>query len=78
VATAGWDYAREVTEADQAAYLLRALELRRERAWVGPLIIWNINIAPLLGAESSQSAYSLLRPDGSERLAYQQLRGAGE
>jgi hypothetical protein len=78
VDTAGWDYAREVTEADQAAYLLRALQLRRERAWLGPLIIWNINIAPLLGAERSESAYSLLRPDGSERPAYQQLRGAEE
>jgi hypothetical protein len=78
VDTTGWDYAREVTEADQAAYLLRALHLRRERSWIGLLLIWNINIAPLLGAESSQSAYSLLRPDGSERAAYRQLRGAGE
>jgi polysaccharide biosynthesis protein PslG len=78
VDTAGWEYAREVTEADQAAYLLRAFALRRERAWVGPLIIWNLNIAPLLGAERSESAYGLLRPDGSERPAYQQLRGAGE
>ena len=78
VDTTGWEYAREVTEANQAAYLLRALQLRRERAWVGPMIIWNINIAPLLGPESSQSAYSFLRPDGSERPAYQQLRGAGE
>ncbi|NTU65221.1 MAG: hypothetical protein HGB05_17925 [Chloroflexi bacterium] len=37
--TAGWDYARDVTEADQAAYLRRALELRRERAWLGPMMI---------------------------------------
>jgi hypothetical protein len=78
VDTAGWDYARDVTEADQAAYLLRALQLRRERSWVGPLIIWNLNIAPLLGAERSESAYGLLRPDGSERPAYQQLRRAVE
>ena len=78
VDTIGWDYARDVTEADQAAYLLRAMTLRRERSWVGPLIIWNSNIAPLLGPGSSQAAYSLLRPDGSERPAYQQLRGAGE
>ncbi|CAG0927400.1 hypothetical protein TFLX_00437 [Thermoflexales bacterium] len=78
VDTAGWDYAREVTEDDQAAYLLRAIELRRDRAWVGPLIIWNLNIAPLLGAERSESAYGLLRPDGSERPAYRRLRGVGE
>jgi hypothetical protein len=78
VDTSGWDYARAVTEADQAAYLLRAIELRRERAWMGPLMIWNLNIAPLLGSERSESAYSLLRSDGSQRPAYQQLRGAGE
>jgi hypothetical protein len=78
VDTTGWEYAREVTEAEQAAYLLRAIALRRERSWVGPLMIWNINIAPLLGAGRSESAYSLLRPDGSERPAYQHLREAGE
>jgi polysaccharide biosynthesis protein PslG len=78
VDTSGWEYARDVTEADQAAYLLRAMELRRERAWIGPMMIWNLNIAPLLGAERSESAYSLLRPDGSKRPAYQQLRKAGE
>ena len=76
--TAGWEYAREVTEADQAAYLLRAIALRRDRVWLGPMIIWNLNIAPLLGAERSESAYGLLRPDGSKRPAYQQLRRAGE
>jgi hypothetical protein len=78
VDTTGWDYARDVTETDQAAYLLRAIGLRRDRAWVGPMMIWNLNVAPLLGAGSSESAYSLLRPDGSERPAYQQLRGIGE
>ncbi len=78
VDTTGWEYARDVTEADQAAYLLRAIELRRERTWVGPMMIWNLNVAPLLGADHSESAYGLLRPDGSERPAYWQLRQAGE
>ncbi len=78
VDTTGWDYARDVTEADQAAYLLRAIALRRDRSWVGPMMIWNLNVAPLLGPDRSESAYSLLRPNGSERPAYKQLRGAGE
>ncbi len=78
VDTTGWEYARDVTEADQAAYLLRAIELRRDRSWLGPMIIWNLNIAPLLGPDRSESAYGLLRPDGSKRPAYQQLRTAGE
>jgi hypothetical protein len=78
VDTAGWDYARDVTEADQAAYLLRAIELRRDRAWLGPMIIWNLNVAPLLGADRSESAYGLIRPDGSLRPAYKRLRSSGE
>jgi hypothetical protein len=78
VDTAGWEYARDVTEQDQAAYLLRSIALRRDRAWLGPLIIWNLNIAPLLGAERSESAYGLIRPDGSLRPAYKQLRSVGE
>ncbi len=77
VDTTGWEYAREVTEADQAAYLLRSIALRRDRGWVGPLMIWNLNVAPLLGADRSESAYGLIRPDGSLRPAYQQLRGIG-
>ncbi len=78
VDTSGWEYARDVTEQDQAAYLLRSIVLRRDRAWLGPLMIWNLNIALLLGAERSESAYGLIRPDGSLRPAYQQLRRARE
>ncbi|HZY43567.1 MAG TPA: hypothetical protein VFF70_02360 [Anaerolineae bacterium] len=78
VDTTGWEYARDVTEADQAAYLLRAIELRRDRTWLGPMIVWNLNIAPLLGSDRSESAYGLIRPDGSFRPAYKQLRNSGE
>jgi hypothetical protein len=78
VKTAGWEYAREVSQADQAAYLIRAIELRRERGWLGPMFVWNLNMAWLLGADSSQSAYSLIRPDGSLRPAYEQLRRTAE
>ncbi|HJW84188.1 MAG TPA: hypothetical protein VJ754_07780 [Anaerolineae bacterium] len=78
VGTVGWDYAREVGEKDQAAYLLRAIELRRERAWLGPMMIWNLNVAWLLGPDRPESAYSLIRPDGSLRPAYKRLRRSGE
>jgi len=78
VNTTGWDYAREVTEKDQAAYLRRAIELRRERPWLGPMMIWNLNVAWLFGPGRPESAYSLIRPDGSLRPAYKQLRRSGE
>ena len=78
VDTTGWEYAREVSEADQAAYLVRAIELRRDRPWLGPMFVWNLNVAMLLGPGNAQSAYSLVRPDGSLRPAYKQLRKTGE
>jgi hypothetical protein len=78
VDTTGWEYAREVSEADQAAYLVRAIELRRERPWLGPMFVWNLNVAWLLGSGNPQSAYSLMRPDGSHRPAYWLLRNSGE
>jgi polysaccharide biosynthesis protein PslG len=78
VDTTGWEYARDVTEQDQATYLLRAIQLGRQRSWIGPMIIWNLNVAPLLGPDRSESAYGLIRPNGSFRPAYKQLRSSGE
>ena len=78
VKTPGWEYAGEVSETDQAAYLTRAIELRRERPWLGPMFVWNLNVAWLLGPQPAQSAYGLIRPDGSPRPAYERLRNAGE
>jgi hypothetical protein len=62
-----------VTEWQQAVYILRAYELANEWESVGPMILWNLNFGPLLGNRFSESGYSLLRPDGSQRPAYQAL-----
>jgi hypothetical protein len=77
VDTAGWDFARQVSEKEQAAYLLRALELGRERPWLGPMMIWNLNVAWMFGNGRPDAAYGLIRPDGSLRPAYQNLRSFG-
>ncbi len=74
----GWEYAREVTEEEQAAYIVRAFRWGDARPWVGPMFLWNLNIAPLWGPSRPESAYSLLRPDGSYRPAYIALRLAEE
>ena len=78
VETPGWEYAREVTESDQAGYLRQAIELRRDRPWLGPMFVWNLNVAWLFGPDRPESAYGLLRPDGTLRPAYQKLRESGE
>lgn len=59
-----------VTEWQQALYTQRAFVLGQERPSVGPMILWNLNFAPWIGAAFSESGYSLLRPDGSARPAY--------
>lgn len=72
----GAEFMADVTEWEQAAYLLRALELGDQDETVGPMIIWNLNFGPLLGHEYSESGYSVLRPDGSRRPAYRSLEHA--
>lgn len=72
--TTGWEYAREVSEVQQAEYIVRAFQMGDERPWVGPMFLWNVNLATIWGARDPVSAYSLLRPDGSYRPAYVALR----
>ncbi|MBK7895209.1 MAG: cellulase family glycosylhydrolase [Anaerolineaceae bacterium] len=66
----GAEFMNNVTEWQQAVYTQNAYALAHEMAQVGPLILWNLNFAPWLGAAFSESGYSLLRPDGSPRPAY--------
>ncbi len=74
--TTGWEYGREVSEAQQAEYIVRAFHMGDERPWVGPMFLWNLNLATIWGDGDPASAYSLLRPDGSYRPAYVALRQA--
>ncbi len=74
---AGWEYGNQVSEAQQADYIVRAFEMGDERPWVGPMFLWNLNLATIWGPDNTFSAYSLLRPDGSYRPAYIALRLAG-
>jgi hypothetical protein len=76
VDTSGWEYARDVTEAQQADYAVEGFRMGRAVDSVGPMILWNLNIATIWGAERPESAYSLLRPDGSYRPAYVAIRVA--
>jgi hypothetical protein len=70
----GWEYGREVSEVQQADYIVRAFRMGEEREWVGTMFLWNLNLAAVWGPGDPVSAYSLLRPDGSYRPAYIALR----
>lgn len=66
----GVEYMDDVNEWQQAAYSLKAYQLAQEWDVKGPLILWNLNFAPTFGSQFVESAYSLLRPDGSKRPVY--------
>jgi polysaccharide biosynthesis protein PslG len=65
-----------VNEWQQAEYTLGAYQMVAEWAWVGPMIMWNLNFASTFGPAFSESGYSMLRPDGSPRPVYYSLQTA--
>ncbi len=73
---AGAEFMNDVSEWQQAQYILRAFELSQQNEDLGPMILWNLNFGPLLGNEFSESGYSLLRPDGSSRPSYLAVQDA--
>lgn len=82
VDTTGIEYARDVSEEEQAAYTVRAFQTGWGTEWIGPMFLWNLNISTIWedtawGANRPETPYSLLRPDGSYRPAYIALRLAG-
>lgn len=75
---AGTEFMNYVSEWQQAEYLLEALAFGEQTEWIGPMLLWNLNFAPTLGTDFSESGYSILRPDYSQRPSYGALRYALE
>ena len=77
----GYEYAADNTELEQAGYLVTALQIGRQKGYMGVMFIWNLNFAPARGADDERAAFSILREDWSPRPAYQTLgvaRSIGE
>jgi hypothetical protein len=72
----GYEYAADNTEFEQAGYLVTALQIGREKGYMGVMFIWNLNFAPAGGAHDERAAFGILREDWSERPAYQTLAAA--
>lgn len=73
-APAGAEFMAGVDEWQQALYTLQAYSLAQELPATGPLFLWNLNFAPTFGNAFTESAYSVLRPDGSPRPLYHALQ----
>jgi len=69
----GYEFANDVSEAQQANYLVQAYQMGRNWGWVGVMFLWNLNFGPVSGAADEKAAYSIIRPDWSPRPAYTAL-----
>ncbi|MGM0400693.1 MAG: glycosyl hydrolase family 18 protein [Chloroflexota bacterium] len=69
----GYEYAADNTEEEQAKYLVRAYEMSRSWGWVGPMFLWNLNFAPVAGAQDEKAAFGIVRDDWSPRPAFHAL-----
>ncbi len=69
-APAGAEFMNQLSEWEQAIHIIGAFEYTQNNESVGPLILWNLNFGPLLGADFPETGYAILRPDGSKRPAY--------
>lgn len=69
-------YYAYVSERQQAEYILHAYVMAQSWDFMGPMFLWNLNVATILGYEPSQAAYSLLATLDRPRLAYIAIRDA--
>ncbi|MBA3943501.1 MAG: cellulase family glycosylhydrolase [Herpetosiphonaceae bacterium] len=74
--TPGHEFGNNVSFDQQAAYLVRALELGRSQytPWLGALFVWNLNFAVTWSAAGNplhqMASYGILNGDWSPRPAY--------
>ncbi len=79
--TPGFEFGNQVSLAQQADYLVGALELVEQRyPWVDAMFVWNLNFAVLRAASGQprheQASFSVLNADYTPRPAYTALRQA--
>jgi hypothetical protein len=71
---AGYEYAADNSEGEQAQYIVQAYQMARSWGWVGPMFLWNLNFAPVAGNAWEGSAFSIVRGDWSPRPAFHALQ----
>ncbi|NDJ33840.1 MAG: cellulase family glycosylhydrolase, partial [Chloroflexi bacterium] len=66
---------QHVNEQQQAMYIVDAFRLAQTLDYMGPMFLWNLNVATLDGFDPNQAGYSILRDElDRPRPAYEQLR----
>ena len=69
----GWEYAGEITEQQQADYIVRAYQMGKSWGWVGVMFLWNLDVAPWLGKDHEAAKYCIVYPNWAGRPAFAAL-----
>jgi hypothetical protein len=70
----GYEYAADIGEAQQADYISGAYRWAAGWGHAGTLVLWNLNMWPIVGSGNEMSKFSILRGDWSPRPAYTALK----
>jgi len=70
----GYGYAADIDETQQADYIAGAYRWAAGWGHAGTLILWNLNMWPIVGAENEMAKFSILRGDWYPRPAYTALK----
>jgi hypothetical protein len=70
---AGWEYSGEITEQQQADYIVRAYQMSKSWGWAGVMFLWNLDVAPWLGKDHEAAKYCIVYPDWGCRPAFYAL-----
>jgi hypothetical protein len=74
-APTGYEYARGITEEQQADYLTREIKYARANwPWMGVMFIWNLNFQAVVPQTDEKWGFGVLRGDYSARPAYTALQ----
>jgi hypothetical protein len=66
-------YATQNTEQQQADWLVRTFQIAKEKGYVGPMFVWNLNFVGDEADSEAVRAFAVLRPDFAPRPAYNAL-----
>ncbi len=65
-----YEFAADITEQQQADYIVRAYQWSKSWGHAGVMFLWNLNFWPTVGAENEMAKYGIVRGDWSPRPAY--------
>jgi hypothetical protein len=70
----GYEYARGITDQQQADYLVRSIQYARKNwPWMGVMFVWNLNFQAVVPQTDEKWGFGVLNADYSPRPAYTAL-----